>query len=188
MPSSICVYCGSSPGSQPIYAEATKSLAEVLVQRGIRLVYGGASVGTMGLLADHVLALGGEAVGVIPESLQAKEIAHPGLTELHVTDSMHSRKARMAELSEGFIALPGGLGTLDELFEIWTWGQLGFHSWPIGLLNVDGYYDHLIGFLDHAVEQGFVKPHHRSMIQVASSADLLVDTLASYSAPSTPKL
>jgi len=154
----ICVYCGSSPGRLKAYADAARALAEALVSRNIGLVYGGASIGIMGAVADHVLQLGGKAVGVIPEALMRKEVAHYRLSELYVTQSMHERKMRMAELSDGFIALPGGLGTLEELFEIWTWAQLGFHDKPCGLLNVEGYYDPLIEFLDHAVTEQFAPP------------------------------
>jgi len=143
---SLCVYCGSSSGKLNEYATAANALAAALVSLNIRLVYGGASIGIMGALADSVLALGGQVVGVIPKALAHKEVEHPNLTELHVTHSMHERKMRMAELSDGFIALPGGIGTLEELFEIWTWAQLGFHHKPCGLLNVAGYYDALIAF------------------------------------------
>jgi hypothetical protein len=132
---SICVYCGSSPGRLKAYSTAARALAASLVEQNIRLVYGGANVGIMGLLADAVLQLGGEVIGVIPEALVQKEVAHTGLTELHVTQSMHERKTLMAELSDGFVALPGGIGTLEELFEVWTWAQLGFHDKPCGLLN-----------------------------------------------------
>jgi uncharacterized protein (TIGR00730 family) len=179
----ICVYCGSSPGSREIYAENARALAETLVRRNIGLVYGGASIGLMGTVADHVLRLGGTAVGVIPEALMHKEVAHYRLTELHVTHSMHERKMRMAELSDGFIALPGGLGTLEELFEIWTWAQLGFHDKPCGLLNVEGYYDPLIAFLDHAVTEQFVRPSHRSMVMVESEPEKLLDRFADYRPP-----
>ncbi|NBB86973.1 MAG: TIGR00730 family Rossman fold protein, partial [Bacteroidetes bacterium] len=147
--SAVCVYCGSRPGSRPAYADAVKRTARVLVRQGITVVYGGASVGTMGQLADAALNAGGRVVGVIPEQLVEKEVAHPGLTASHTVDSMHARKALMSEQADAFIALPGGLGTLEELFEMWTWSQLGIHRKPIGLLNVDGYYDRLIDFLDH---------------------------------------
>ncbi|EIC28900.1 MULTISPECIES: TIGR00730 family Rossman fold protein [Methylomicrobium] len=179
----ICVYCGSSPGSREAYAGKARALAETLVNRGIGLVYGGASIGLMGMIADHVLRLGGRAVGVIPEALMHKEVAHYRLTELHVTHSMHERKMRMAELADGFIALPGGLGTLEELFEIWTWAQLGFHGKPCGLLNAEGYYDPLIEFLDHAVTEQFVRPSHRSMLIVESEPEKLLDRFADYRVP-----
>jgi uncharacterized protein (TIGR00730 family) len=180
---SICVYCGSSPGRREQYAANARALAETLVSRNIGLVYGGASIGIMGIMADHVLRLGGKAIGVIPEALMRKEVAHYQLTELHVTQSMHERKMRMAELSEGFIALPGGLGTLEELFEIWTWAQLGFHDKPCGLLNAEGYYDPLIEFLDHAVAEQFVRESHRSMLMVERDPESLLDRFANYRPP-----
>ncbi len=152
----ICVYCGSSPGKNPAFSHAANRLARVMCERGIGLVYGGAAVGVMGVVANAVLAAGGEAIGVIPRSLAVKEVAHSNLTELHVVASMHERKAMMAELADGFVALPGGWGTLEEIFEILTWAQLGFHEKPCGLLNIDGYYDHLIRFLENAFEQQFV--------------------------------
>src|SRR5574343_577634 len=179
---SICVYCGSSPGRQPIYADAADSLAAALVKRNLRLIYGGAGIGIMGRLADQVLQLGGEVIGVIPKALAHKEIAHANLTELHITSSMHERKMLMAELSDGFIALPGGIGTLEELFEIWTWAQLGFHHKPCGLLNVNNYYDALIEFLDHMQTEHFVKAHHREMLMVEIDADSLLERFSSYQA------
>lgn len=184
---SICVYCGSSPGRQEAYASAARDLAKSLVDRNLRLVYGGASVGIMGLVADAVLQLGGEAVGVIPDALMRKEIAHPNLTELHVTRSMHERKTMMAELSDGFIALPGGVGTLEEIFEIWTWAQLGFHGKPCGLLNIAGYYDSLIAFLDHTVAEQFVREPHRSMLLVEHDPEALLDRFSSYEPPTIQK-
>jgi len=183
----ICVYCGSSPGRLEAYSDTARSLAQALVERDLGLVYGGASVGIMGLVADSVLQLGGRVVGVIPEALAQKELAHRGLTELHVTASMHARKTLMAELSDGFIALPGGIGTLEEIFEIWTWAQLGFHAKPCGLLNVAGYYDGLIAFLDHAVAEQFVKPLHRSILSVEQEPAALLEGFARYQAPSLPK-
>ena len=180
---SICVYCGSSPGRLPAYASAAEVLAEALVRRGIRLVYGGAGIGLMGLLADRVLALGGQAVGVIPAALAHKEVAHDKLTELHVTASMHERKMLMAELADGFIALPGGIGTLEELFEIWTWAQLGFHQKPCGLLNAAGYYDALIEFLDHITAEQFVKPQQRGLLLVETDPYKLLQRFADYQAP-----
>ncbi|KAB0670456.1 TIGR00730 family Rossman fold protein [Oryzomonas sagensis] len=184
---SICVYCGSNPGRQEDYAGAARDLAKSLVDRNLRLVYGGASVGIMGMVADTVLELGGKAVGVIPDALMRKEIAHPNLTELHVTRSMHERKTMMAELSDGFIALPGGIGTLEEIFEIWTWAQLGFHSKPCGLLNIAGYYDALIAFLDHTVAEQFVRAPHRSMLLVEQSPNALLDRFAGYAPPTVQK-
>ena len=179
----ICVYCGSSPGRLDLYADAARAVAEALVKRNLGLVYGGASVGIMGVVADHVLALGGRVVGVIPESLASREVAHHGLTELHITRSMHERKTMMAELSEGFIALPGGIGTLEEIFEIWTWAQLGLHHKPCGLLNIAGYFDPLHTFLDHTVTEGFVQPVVRSMLLVEDDAELLLDRFATYHSP-----
>lgn len=185
--SSLCVYCGSSSGRLDAYAAAARALAGALVERGIRLVYGGASVGIMGAVADEVLRLGGEAVGVIPESLMRKELAHAGLTELHVTPSMHARKTLMAELADGFVALPGGIGTFEEIFEVWTWAQLGFHAKPCGLLNVAGYYDGLVTFLDHAAGEQFVRADQRRMLVVEANPVALLDRFASYSPPALPK-
>ena len=182
---SICIYCGSSPGRLEAYGSAACVLAEEMVSRNIRLVYGGASIGIMGMVADHVLKLGGEAIGVIPKALAHKEVAHKHLTELHVTQSMHERKMLMAELSDGFIALPGGVGTLEELFEIWTWAQLGFHNKPCGLLNVEGYYDSLIGFLDHVLAEQFVKKEHHAILIVETNADALLDRYIKYQPPVT---
>lgn len=184
---SICVYCGSSPGRNPAYARAAQNLGRELALRGIRLVYGGASVGIMGTVADAVLEHGGQVVGVIPESLKRKEVAHLRLTELHVTSSMHERKMMMADLSDGFIALPGGIGTLEEISEIWTWAQLGLHRKAFGLLNVEGYYDPLIAFLDHTVAEGFVKQPHRSMLLVDENPVDLLDCLALYVPPDVEK-
>lgn len=184
---SICVYCGSSHGRQDAYSSAAHDLAKSLVDRNLRLVYGGASVGIMGMVADAVLQLGGQAVGVIPEALARKEVAHTNLTELHVTQSMHERKTLMAELSDGFIALPGGIGTLEEIFEIWTWAQLGLHRKPCGLLNVKGYFDSLTTFLDHAVAEQFVKKPHRSMLIVEHEPRALLDRFASYEPPTIQK-
>ncbi|RUO31918.1 TIGR00730 family Rossman fold protein [Aliidiomarina sedimenti] len=184
---SICIYCGSNPGRGAVYAGAARELARELVNRDLKLVYGGASVGIMGLIADTVLELGGEAVGVIPEALVRKEVAHANLTELFVTQSMHERKTLMSELSDGFIAMPGGIGTLEEIFEVWTWAQLGFHGKPCGLLNVDGYFDSLIAFLDNAVAEQFVQQPHRDMLIVDAVADTLLDRFASYEAPTIVK-
>ncbi len=183
---SICVYCGSSPGRIEAYAAAAQNLAEALVKRNIRLVYGGAAIGVMGMLADQVLQRGGHVIGVIPKALAHKEIAHPQLTELQVTQSMHERKMRMAELADGFIALPGGIGTLEELFEVWTWAQLGFHRKPCGLLNSAGYYDALITFLDHVQGEQFVSPQQRALLMVETDADALLDRYARYQAPAGP--
>lgn len=180
---SLCVYCGSSFGRIDAYAEAAARLAQTLVKRNIKLVYGGAAVGIMGVVADEVLQRGGQAVGVIPKALAHKEVAHPNLTQLHVTKTMHDRKMLMADLSDGFIALPGGIGTLEELFEIWTWAQLGFHQKPCGLLNVAGYYDALIAFLDHVADEQFVKPVHREMLMVESEPEILLDRYRDYRPP-----
>jgi len=180
---SICIYCGSSSGRREVYASAASSMAEALVGRNIRLVYGGASIGIMGKVADQVLKLGGEVIGVIPKALAHKEVAHNNLTELVITQSMHERKLRMAELADGFIALPGGIGTLEELFEIWTWAQLGFHKKPCGLLNIDGYYDSLIKFLNHVRAEQFVKKHHRDMLMVEEEPEILLERFASYQPP-----
>ena len=179
----ICVYCGSSIGKRPEYATAAKALGKALVDRNIGLVYGGASVGIMGLIANTVLELGGEVIGIIPQAIADKEIAHTGLTELKVVANMHERKAMMADYSDGFIALPGGMGTLEELFEVLTWAQLGFHQKPCGVLNVDGYYDHLIAFLEHAVDQEYLKSQHFGMLQTAKEPDALLELLSSYQAP-----
>jgi uncharacterized protein (TIGR00730 family) len=170
----ICVYCGSSPGVDPVYREAARALARTFADRGIRVVYGGASIGLMGALADAALEAGGEVVGVIPQQLVDREIAHRGLTELHVVQTMHQRKALMAELSDAFVALPGGIGTLEELIETWTWSQLRLHSKPLGVVNVRGYFDRLAAFLDHAVEQGFQPPEERiKLVMAADGEDLL---------------
>jgi len=184
---SVCVYCGSNEGRLPVYAEAARSLGRALVERGLGLVYGGASVGIMGVLADTVLSLGGRVTGVMPESIVRKEVAHRGLTELRVTSSMHERKMTMAERSDAFVALPGGIGTLEEIFEAWTWAQLGLHAKPCGLLNVAGYYDGLIAFLDHTVAERFVKEANRSMLIVSDDPSDLLDRFAAYRAPAVEK-
>lgn len=183
----ICVYCGSSFGKSPVYRQAAQSLARELVARDLGLVYGGASVGLMGELANTVLALGGRAVGVIPTRLALKEIAHEGLDELIVVDSMHERKATMERLSDGFIALPGGWGTLEEIFEILTWAQLGLHEKPCGLLNIDGYYDHLDAFLRHAREQEFVREVYDAIVMIENDAGTLLDRFGDYQAPRVRK-
>jgi len=183
----ICVYCGSSPGKNPAYLIAAGGLAKTLCERGIGLVYGGAAIGVMGAIADAVLKAGGEAIGVIPKSLAVKEVAHDNLSELHVVASMHERKAMMAELADGFIALPGGWGTLEEIFEILTWAQLGFHHKPCGLLNVEGYYDGLISFLDNSFKQQFVNELCRPMLMTAHDPVALLDQFATYRAPRVRK-
>ena len=170
----IAIYCGSSRGLDPLYQNTAAELARHLVQQGIGIVYGGGNVGIMGVIADAALAAGGEVIGVIPESLLSKELGHAGVTELRVVRSMHERKQMMVDLSDGFIALPGGFGTLDELFETLTWLQLGFHGKPVGLLNVGGFFDHLLTFLDHMSASGFLKPEHRaSLLTSTDPADLL---------------
>jgi uncharacterized protein (TIGR00730 family) len=184
---SVCVYCGSSAGDRPEYVDAARALGHALAQRGTELIYGGAQVGLMGHVADAVLERGGRVIGVIPQMLVRKEIAHAGLTALHVTASMHERKQKMADLSEGFIALPGGIGTFEELFEIWTWGQLGLHRRPCGLLNVAGYYDDLVRFLDHATASGFIRAEQRAMLSVESDVDALLARFDAYAAPAVEK-
>jgi hypothetical protein len=183
----ICVFCGSSPGGHPDYEAVTVELAEALAGAGLSVVYGGASVGLMGVLADAALAAGGEVAGVIPQSLVDREVAHPGLSELHVVGSMHERKALMAELSDGFVALPGGTGTLDELFEAYTWTQLGLQAKPLGLLDVRGYFAQLAGFLDHAVQERFVTPEHRGMLVVEERPLAMIDAFRRWRAPSRGK-
>ncbi|MGC1330711.1 TIGR00730 family Rossman fold protein [Pseudomonas sp.] len=184
---SVCVFCGASSGSNPVYREAAITLGRALAERKLTLVYGGGAVGLMGIVADAVLAAGGEVVGIIPHSLNDLEIGHKGLTRLEVVDGMHARKARMAELADAFIALPGGLGTLEELFEVWTWGQLGYHGKPLGLLEVNGFYSKLTGFLDHLVQENFVREQHRSMLQVNESATDLLDALDAWRPTVLPK-
>jgi uncharacterized protein (TIGR00730 family) len=179
----ICVYCGSSPGKNAVYSAVAEQLAAELVKHNVGLVYGGASIGIMGILADAVLARGGEVIGVIPQVLAEKEVLHPRLTELKIVHSMHERKALMAELADGFIALPGGLGTLEELFEILTWAQLGLHQKPCALLNVNHYYDTLIAFLEHALKEQFVSPKHRSLLLVEDNPGAVIDTLLAYRPP-----
>ena len=182
---SVCVFCGASTGTKPAYREAAAALGRELAARKLTLVYGGGAVGLMGIVADAALAAGGEVIGIIPQSLKTSEIGHNGLTRLEVVDGMHARKARMAELSDAFIALPGGLGTLEELFEVWTWGQLGYHNKPLGLLEVNGFYEKLSGFLDHIVGEGFVRAPHRAMLQKSESPATLLDTLDAWQ-PSAP--
>lgn len=176
----ICVYCGSSAGKEPEYVAAASRFAAALVGRSIGLVYGGGRVGMMGALADAALAAGGEVIGVIPLALAQKELAHDGVTELHVTNSMHERKMLMASYSQGFVALPGGIGTLEELFEVWTWTQLGFHDKPCGLLNVRGYFDPLVRFLDRAVEEEYLLESHRSILVVDTEPERLIERLLSF--------
>ncbi|MCP4253182.1 MAG: TIGR00730 family Rossman fold protein [Candidatus Scalindua sp.] len=183
----LCVYCGSSSGKQTDYANMARQLARAMVNRNIDLVYGGASVGIMGEIANAVLEEGGDVIGIIPKGLFRKDVAHTGITELREVDSMHERKSLMADLSDGFIALPGGFGTIEEIFEIITWSQLGMHKKPCGLLNVHHYYDKLIGFLDHAVTEQFIKSIHRSTILVDECPDALLEKFEVYKAPETAK-
>jgi uncharacterized protein (TIGR00730 family) len=182
------VYCGSSPGKSPHYADAARDLAQALVERGIGLVYGGGNVGLMGVLADETLRLGGHVTGVIPTALLEKEVGHRGLSRLHVVNNMHERKAMMAELSEGFIAMPGGIGTLEELFEVLTWSQLGYHDKPIGLLNAGGYYDALLAFMQHMVAQGFLKTPQASLLMVETGAAALLNRFDTFEAQPHDKL
>ena len=179
----VCVYCGSSNGARPDYLQAARALGRSLVGRGLGLVYGGSNIGLMGALADTVLAEGGEVIGIIPEPLVAREVAHKNLSALRVVGSMHERKALMAELADAFVALPGGFGTLEEFCEIVTWIQLGLHRKPCGLLNVEGYYDGLLSFLNHAVAEGFILPQYRAVVLTDSEADGLLEKIASYEAP-----
>ncbi|WP_341676675.1 TIGR00730 family Rossman fold protein [Niveibacterium sp. SC-1] len=181
---SLCVYCGSRPGKRPEYLAAAAELGALMAQRGITLVYGGASVGLMGRVADAALEAGGKVIGVIPQKLDAKEVAHQRLTELHVVDSMHTRKAMMAKYSDAFVALPGGIGTLEELFEVWTWLQLGYHNKPVGVLNTRGYWNDLLGFLDQTQEEGFVGSETRNLLQVADTPAAMLDLLGRWRAPS----
>jgi uncharacterized protein (TIGR00730 family) len=183
----VCVYAGSNPGNDPAYADAARTFASHLAERGITLVFGGGKVGLMGVIADAALAAGGEVIGVMPQALIDREIGHPALTELKVVDSMHERKALMAELSDAFVAVPGGIGTLEELIEIYTWSQLGIHDKACGLLNVNGYYDGLAAFLDHAVTEGFLRPQHRAVLCVAEDPADLLDHLAAYTPPTVRK-
>ncbi|HEY9823520.1 MAG TPA: TIGR00730 family Rossman fold protein [Candidatus Sericytochromatia bacterium] len=176
----VCVFCGSSKGLRPAYKQAAQNMGEALALQGIGLVYGGGNVGLMGAVADAALAAGGEVIGVIPEALVAKEIAHKGLTELRIVGSMHERKALMAELSDAFVALPGGYGTFEEFCEVLTWAQLGLHQKPCGLLNVEGYYDYLIGLFDRAVAEEFLRPQHRSLVLEQEKPQRLLDLLAQY--------
>ncbi len=183
----ICVFCGSNPGRLPVYRDTAAELGRSLAELGIGIVYGGASVGLMGAVADAALEAGGEVIGVIPRALMQREIGHRGLSELRVVELMHARKAMMAELSDAFVALPGGAGTLEEIFEIWTWGQLGDHAKPCALLNVAGFYDGLIGFLDHAAAERFMRAEHRTMLLAAQSATDLLEKLRAYRAPHVQK-
>ena len=184
----VCVFCGSNVGGRPRYAEAARRVGELIAGAGLGLVYGSGNVGLMGVLADAALRAGGEVVGVIPAALQARELAHAGLSALHVVDSMHERKARMADLSDAFAALPGGYGTLDELFEILTWAQLGIHAKPVGLLDVDGFFAPLLAALDRMVDERFLKPEHRALLRVTDTPERLLELLLhAPPSPPTPK-
>lgn len=183
----LCVFCGSSPGADPAYMGAAQAVGHALAQRGIGLVFGGGKVGLMGAAADAALASGGEVIGVIPRALAKKEVAHLSLNELLIVETMHERKALMADLADGFIALPGGIGTFEELFEAWTWAQLGMHPKPVGLLNVAGYFDQLIGFLDAAVSARFLQPKHRDILLVDTEIERLLARFVDYRPPAGEK-
>jgi len=183
----ICVFCGSSNGFQPVYAEAARTLGKILANRRIGLVYGGGNVGLMGTIADAVLEEGGEVIGVIPEALVGRELAHRAVTELIVVRSMHDRKAKMAAISDGFVAMPGGYGTFEEFCEIITWAQLGLHRKPCAILNVEGYYDPLLVLFDRAVSEGFVNPSNRRLVLQETDPHRLLDVLANYTPPQTEK-
>jgi uncharacterized protein (TIGR00730 family) len=179
----VCVFCGSQMGSKPLYAEAARQFGAALVRRGLGLVFGAGHIGLMGVVADAVRAAGGETIGVIPRMMVERELAHNGLTRLEVVETMHQRKALMADLSDAFVALPGGYGTCDELFEIVTWAQLRLHVKPVGLLNVAGFFDPLLLWADHMLAEGFLKPKHRDLLLTATEAEELLDRLASYRPP-----
>jgi|SRR5580658_4087752 uncharacterized protein (TIGR00730 family) len=183
----ICVFCGSSPGSRTIYGQQAKALGRLLAAKGIGLVYGGGNVGLMGIIADAVIQASGEVIGIIPRALLDAEIGHQGLSELRVVGSMHERKAMMAELSDAFIALPGGFGTFEEFCEVVTWSQLGLHRKACGLLNVAGYYDSLLALFDHAVQEGFLKPEHRSLVISDDDPEQLIYRIQKFEPPETPK-
>jgi uncharacterized protein (TIGR00730 family) len=176
----ICVFCGSNAGARSEYAEAARALATVLAERKLGIVYGGGNVGLMGVLADAALARGGEVIGVIPQKLVDKEVAHRGVTELRIVETMHERKALMNDLSDAFLALPGGFGTLDEFFEVLTWSQLGFHGKPCALLNVAGYYDGMLAMLDHAVTERFLRPAHRELVIADTDPLRLLQCLSAF--------
>jgi uncharacterized protein (TIGR00730 family) len=187
MVNSTCVFCGSNFGEREAYSQAASNLGRTIAERGLRLVYGGSKLGLMGVVADAALAAGGVVVGVIPAALVGREVAHAGLSELRQVKSMHERKALMADLSDGFIALPGGAGTLEELFEIWTWAQLGHHRKPVGILNVDGFFDRLMSFLDHLADERFMRREHRDMLLTDSDAGRLLNRFAGYRPPVVEK-
>ncbi len=184
---SLAIFCGSHSGNLSTYTQNAETMGKAFVDASVTLVYGGAKVGLMGAISEKVLQDSGKVIGVIPKSLVDVELAHEGLTELHVVDSMHERKALIAQLSDGFIMMPGGSGSLDEFFEMYTWGQLGYHEKPCCILNVDGYYDHLLAFLDHATEQGFMRESHRAMILVDSCPEKLMKKIFAYTPPADKK-
>jgi uncharacterized protein (TIGR00730 family) len=183
----VCVFCGSSPGSDPTFIEAAQRLGRILAERKLTAVFGGGSVGLMGALADSVIEAGGRIIGVIPDQLMARELGHTGLTELQVVASMHERKARLMELSDGFIALPGGAGTLEELSEVWTWAQLGIHRKPCGILNVAGYYAPFLALLDQMVEKEFLATEYRAMMLIDTEPEALLDGFETYRPPKVPQ-
>jgi uncharacterized protein (TIGR00730 family) len=183
----VCVYCGSSPGASPVYTEAARAFGRALVAADLGLVYGGGKVGLMGVIADTVMAEGGRAIGVIPELLVNKEVGHNGLSELHVVPDMHHRKKMMADLSDAFVAMPGGAGTLEELFEVYTWAQLGYHHKPVAVLNIDGFYDPLISLLQHTVREGFMRQTYFDLLQIDSDPAALIEKLERYRAPAQDK-
>jgi uncharacterized protein (TIGR00730 family) len=185
--SSVCVFCGSNGGADPAYLAAAEAVGGGLAQRGIRIVYGGGRVGLMGALADAASAAGGEVVGVMPQALVDREIGHSGIDDLRIVDTMHQRKALMVELADAFIALPGGIGTLEELFEVYTWAQLGIHAKPLALLDVAGYYEPLAAFLDHAVAQRFLRAETRTMLSVADSLEGVLDAFERWQPPAMHK-
>jgi uncharacterized protein (TIGR00730 family) len=184
---SVCVFCGSSSGNDPAYTQAARSLGRTLAEANVRLVFGGGHVGLMGVISNAALEAGGEVIGIIPKSLVERELAHPNLADLRIVGSMHERKAMMSDLSEGFITLPGGTGTLEEFFEVLTWAQLGEHEKPCGLLNVAGYYDPLLAVFDHMVDRGFLSASNRALVLVDSEPDKLLRRLDLYRPPETPK-
>jgi uncharacterized protein (TIGR00730 family) len=183
----VCVYCGSSPGASPVYTEAARAFGRALVAADLGLVYGGGKVGLMGVIADTVMAEGGRAIGVIPELLVNREVGHNGLSELHVVPDMHHRKKMMADLSDAFVAMPGGAGTLEELFEVYTWAQLGYHHKPVAVLNIDGFYDPLISLLQHTVREGFMRQTYFDLLQIDSDPATLIEKLERYRAPAQDK-
>ncbi|MDB4891359.1 MAG: Rossman fold protein family [Gemmatimonadetes bacterium] len=183
----VCVFCAASPGTNPVYVEQAAAMGRMLAESGRRLVYGGGRTGLMGALADAALTAGGDVIGIMPRHLVEREVAHVGLTELHVVASMHERKALLAELSDGFLAMPGGLGTLEELFEVWTWGQLGLHRKPYGLLEVNGFFAPLLAFLDHAVTEGFIRREYRDLLVVDESPRTLLERMEAMHPPALPR-